>query len=87
MEQWKWVNGEKPTHKELIRADLELGKADSILYHGSDWPMDEANARLIAAAPDLLAACKYALDAVEDSELYPQDAIDKLVTAIAKTKQ
>lgn len=32
----------------------------------------------------LLETCKYALDAVEDSELYPQDATDKLSTTIDK---
>jgi len=44
----------------------------------------DKHAKLIAAAPDLLAACRYALDAVEDSELYPQDATDRLVAAIAR---
>ena len=48
---------------------------------------DEANARLIAAAPDLLDACKFALDAAEDSELYPLSAMDKLEKVIAKAEK
>lgn len=36
---------------------------------------------------DLLSVCKYALDAVEDSELYPQDATNKLVAVITKIEK
>lgn len=53
---WKWTETElnTDTHQDLIQADLALGEGDSILHHGADWPIDEANARLIAAAPELL---------------------------------
>ena len=46
----------------LIRRDVKRGQA----WNAAD---DErgANARLIAAAPDLLAACKAALDSISDT--------------------
>jgi len=38
-------------------------------YDDTDtWPIMEANARLIAAAPDMLAACKGLLDIIYDSQ-------------------
>ncbi len=43
-----------------------------------------ANARLIAAAPDLLEACKVAL--VVLSELEPEVALDKIKAAIIKAE-
>lgn len=56
-EKWEWITSEKhPHHQELVQKDgLELG-LDSILYHGSNWPMTEAHKCLIAAAPELLKA-------------------------------
>lgn len=46
-----------------------------------------ANARLIAAAPDLLAACRHAMDCLTQPELYDgQDAIDALERAIARVE-
>lgn len=53
MTKWKWIFGAEKTHKELVVSGLDEGEvADSILYHGADWPMDETEARLIAAAPE-----------------------------------
>lgn len=60
---WAWANPEEaPTHRELIQEGYGIGDADSILYHGADWPIQEANARLIAAAPDLLTALEEAAE-------------------------
>ncbi len=52
---------------------------------------DTANARLIAAAPDLLAACKETLqccDAInqDDADLLPSDTISQIEAAIAKAE-
>ena len=55
---WIWTDGENHHHKELVVKETLGHGVDSILYHGANWPMDEANARLIAAAPELLNACK-----------------------------
>ena len=55
---WKWLDAEDldvPTAFELVPSEAEyVGQFDSIAYHGADWPMRPADARLIAAAPDLL---------------------------------
>ena len=56
---WAWANGNSKTHKELYPSQFNLGEEDSILYHGADWGMKEADANLIAAAPELLAFVKY----------------------------
>lgn len=55
--KWQWTQGDKQTHAELHIAG-ELGESDSVLYHGADWPMNPEHKRLIAAAPELLEACK-----------------------------
>jgi hypothetical protein len=67
--------------------------------HGSRehaYPEAEANARLIAAAPDLLAACKALCRRLESNELvnrpdnpcnhYDQPAYDEALAAIAKAE-
>ena len=46
----------------------------------------EANARLIAASPDLLAACEFALECLVDWDRENGEAGDMLRTAIAKAK-
>lgn len=58
MEKWKWADCEEPTHAELHPANYEVGEADSILYHGADWPIKPEHKALIAAAPQLLEACE-----------------------------
>ena len=45
---YKWIDGEESTHKELVILDNE--GEDSILYHGADWAMEEANAQFIVKA-------------------------------------
>lgn len=59
---WEWTPGDcydnsSKHHLELVQEGMR-GDTDSILYHGADWPVKAADARLIAAAPKLLAALK-----------------------------
>jgi hypothetical protein len=58
---------------------MKMAHDDKPLVH--DQP--EANARLIAAAPDLLAACKLA---AQYSETIWEDEMQKIVAAIAKAE-
>lgn len=51
------------------------------------WCMKEANARLIAAAPDLLEACQSALQAIKSSGESWTTLHDDLTAAIAKATQ
>ena len=57
---WQWTEGDEPTHSELHESRYSPGDANSILYHGADWPITEANMQLIKALPELLEACKHA---------------------------
>ena len=86
MTTWKWVNvgsddynNQSGTHMELIQSKYEIGEADSILYHGADWPMDERHANLIAAAPDMLAALQDSLDTLEGIACFANGKIKDIV--------
>lgn len=66
---WEWTPGDcyglgSECHRELVREGLR-GDADSILYHGANWPMTDADAALIQAAPELLAALRGLLAAFD----------------------
>jgi hypothetical protein len=58
----------------------------------AEWDADTANARLIAAAPDLLAACEAVLSNLDHlSDVWGQEGVtrtvqDRLRAAIAKAK-
>jgi hypothetical protein len=66
------------TREEIVIALCGLSEA-----HDTEESL--ANAWLIAAAPDLLAACRHALEALTDPEnIDEQDAVDVLETAILK---
>lgn len=89
-EKWQWIDGDEYCHRELVRADsgLEPGDTHSILYHGSDWPMDEDKMAVIAAAPDLLEALQ---ECLPDLQHYvathgqgPDKRLDKAIAAISK---
>ena len=60
---WKWWPGSTATERELCQAQYRLGEHDSILYHGADWPMKEADVRLIAKAPEMAEASRSLLRA------------------------
>jgi len=55
------------------------------VYGGLSWPKGNANANLIAAAPDLLAACEAYLDAMERYG-HPDKTDRMMVAAIAKAR-
>jgi len=60
---WEWLT-ESPTRT----VGLLSGNERSIALHDAGWAIAEADARLIVAAPDLLAAlrvCKTELEALE----------------------
>lgn len=60
------------------------------MFEDTPDPRDEANARIIAAAPNLLAACEAALDAIhnagQDEDAW-SDATSMLHTAIALARK
>lgn len=64
--QYTWVDGSKGKHVHVItangRTELAWCGVANDYYAGEE---NVANARLIAAAPDLLAACKLAMDVLE----------------------
>lgn len=67
-ESWPHNRARHPVHSYGISAEggLPCDVADVIDFDGSPGE-SEANARLIAAAPDLLAACQVFLNAPHDS--------------------
>jgi hypothetical protein len=82
---WDWFTDVEDNSK-AIPGDAHNGQSCKLLVAsdnqgfahtvGLSEPTDSANARLIAAAPDLLAACKYALAKMEaawdDSGVCPE---------------
>lgn len=79
----------------IVKVEKEDGNAD--VCHVGNGPTSPANARLIAAAPDLLAALKTLLedladnwgDGVKDGQydwLLTADAVDAALTAIGKAE-
>lgn len=69
---WTWTEDadadpeENGCAMELHREGFNVGDADSILYHGADWRITEANARLIAAAPQMFDCLTGVLEQLED---------------------
>jgi hypothetical protein len=81
---WHWISGVEDTHRELVSDAAD----DSILYHGGNWSMTEANARLIAASPSLFSALTNLVALVmsgdatkEEAEGFWADAIAALAIA------
>lgn len=81
-DHWLWVAG--PDREENVICDI-VGRNSK---PGEDLtPEDAANARLIAAAPDLLAACKAAIVKFKHTPLDRISvAADMLRDAIAKAE-
>jgi len=84
-ERWVVFQGDEYNHKSQRIAVVSLGGLPA-----GDQELSTANARLIAAAPDLLAACEDALITLQavkhflhDHEL---DSIEYLKLAIAKAE-
>lgn len=84
---WIWAK----SHRGLYGAGPDNAVLDYAHYEGM-WlasPNEVANACLIAAAPELLEAAKYALSRDADSYLFTKLGIDveqALVAAIAKAE-
>lgn len=84
---WKFASDQHSDYQHAIAA--ENGKHVGAAYHNHPCRMtaeEKANARLIAAAPELLEACETALTNL--SPLYASDhlVIRRLTAAIKKTK-
>jgi len=75
---WDWTEGSGEYEIELVGP---VGGEDSILYHGANWPVIKANARLIAAAPELLEALE---DILANIDGFPDTS--KALAAIRKAK-
>lgn len=81
---WFWAEygfrpAEGPTCFRIIGSDLE-----EMLAFTSDYSaLDQANARLIAAAPDLLQACEGLLVAISNGD---KPRCDDVIAAIAKAR-
>ena len=62
------------------------------ICHVSNWPEFEANAKLIAAAPDLLAVCEsieevYAELMADDSPKLPMKKFEYLSSLVSKSRE
>jgi hypothetical protein len=70
-----------------VRARINAGGWDTVAFVEAIWPGARANARLIAAAPELLEALESAIDGLRNPTAHPraQEArIKKARAAIAK---
>lgn len=83
---WKWIEGNEPTHRELVRDVDEVRDFDSILYHGADWPMTERDMAAIAALPALLAAARAVVEIYDNSTQVAEGSneIEALAAAITQ---
>jgi len=64
---WKWTHGQYKSGEWV--SSLDAASDDGVLFHCAFWPIRDANARLIAAAPQLLEALRY----YADPENYAED--------------
>lgn len=84
------ITNKKFTKGEWInlgyRVDVDIADGLSGICEMSDWMPEEqmeANAKLIAAAPELLEACEKALDTLENENIFGQV---RLLLAVAIKK-
>lgn len=75
------MQGDKRIACVDMHADYKRGER-----HKTECPERDANARLIAAAPDLLAALEAAADLMEQEDFATLTLVPKLRAAIAKAK-
>lgn len=82
---WSWAAysfgrpEDGPTRFRIVGSDLE----EMLAFTGDYSALDEANARLMAAAPDLLAACEGLLAAISNGD---KPRCDDVIAAIAKAR-
>ena len=81
-----------PAHArfQVVQESAQLGTiclaiAHEDKYRGRTVAEAKANARLMAAAPDLLAACKTIIRAYENADVAP-DALDAAYSAVRKAE-
>ena len=56
---WKWGADVRLTYEDLYEHSVQLGSdSETVVLHQANWPVSKANAHLLAASPDLLAACQ-----------------------------
>jgi hypothetical protein len=90
-----WILVPQSQGGDLVAHEFETGKQMNpkglrviafMMSRGDSFKEDTANAALIAAAPDLLEACKLALDELRIDPSQPSEAtaIEALKAAIAK---
>lgn len=80
---WEWRHGAFPDEYRLAPGVLITEGAD-----GTPWgdEIDRANAALIEAAPDMLAALEAALNEYEQAEDFAHPVAKSIRAAIAKAK-
>jgi hypothetical protein len=78
----EWIKGHNVSQEPIVRPlSFDNGENGGFVIAQTFGRDKHANARLIAAAPDLLAACKMALNEGDDHK-----AIEAIKAAIAKAE-
>ncbi len=77
------VNGEM---QKMIAIGTAKDESPILAYVPTTWDEDKANARLIAAAPELLEACKGVMDML-DGEFPGHPMSERVRKAIAKAEK
>ena len=82
---WKRGKGSFAT-KIVTDGNEQQQTIAELWYFGHDRETIQANACLIAAAPDLLAACEAVLRYISSHQVYDKDARGVLERAVAKAR-
>ena len=85
---WKVIGKDKTEIGALLGTPEAIVIADTRFFQEPTNPRERADARLIAAAPDLLAACEAALDNIPyvAAVQWDYDLAQQLKAAIAKAR-
>lgn len=88
---WKWVGGTDKRLSNYIRSDARQTATCEVMQGGASYSEYQANARLIAASPEMLEACAVALQFIAEhsskfafKEVTP--VCDQLTEAITKAE-